>query len=184
MKKLSLTLLVVCAISGCAFTAPRYGASASNVENLRTAVSGKGAKIAVGTFTSFEPGMTSIVCRGAGPVTPPDGVTYEKFIEQSIVSELRFADAYSESSPKRLEGRLDYANFNSNIGFGKWEINVTFQGNGVAPFTINSVYPFSTNFVGGIACNQVATALPAAVQDLVGKLTVHPSFKEFVERKD
>ena len=97
-------------------------------------------------------------------------------------SELRFADAYSDSSAKRLEGRLDYATFNSNIGMGNWQLNVTFKGSDLTPFTINTTYPFSTNFVGGVACNQVAAALPAAVQDLIGKLVEHPSFKEFAAR--
>lgn len=183
MKKL-LSLAAVISLTGCAYVAPRYNASAGNVESLRNSVAAGGSKISVGTFTSFEPGMTSITCRAAGPVTPPDGVTYEKFIEQSIVSELRFAGAYAEASPKKLEGRLDYATFNSNIGMGNWQLDVTFSGSGVQPFTIKSNYPFSTNFVAGVACNQVATALPAAVQDLMSKLIEHPSFKQLAAQQN
>jgi hypothetical protein len=78
---------------------------------------------------------------------------------------------------------LDYITFNSNVFNGKWQIDMTFSGESVEPFTIKSVYEFSTNYVGNVACTQVATALPQAVQDLVAKLVSHPNFKKLVAKK-
>jgi hypothetical protein len=182
MLKKILLISATIALAACSHTAPRYGVSSDNVEALRAAAS-SGAKLSTGAFTTFEPGLNSISCRAAGGVTPPDGLTYEQFIKQAITSELKIASIYSEAASSKIEGHLDYINFNSNIGSGKWQIDMTFKSSGIDPFTINTIYPFSTNFVAEVACNQVASALPSAVQDLIAKLVAHPSFKQLVNQK-
>ncbi len=179
-----LTAGIIAALfSACSHVSPRYGVSGNNIEALRTSLAATDTKVAVGSFTTFEPGLSSITCRAVGPVSPSDGLTYEKYIEQAIISELKIAGAFAADSPARLDARLDYVTFSSNIGAGKWQIDMTFQGPGIAPFTLNTVYLFSTNFVGDVACTQVANALPAAVQDLIGKLIAHPSFNQLVARR-
>ncbi len=171
---LSMTVVV----SACSHVAPRYGASVSNVDAIRPLVANSQQKISVAQFTTFESGLRSISCRAAGPVEPPDGNTYEKYIEGALITELKLAGAFSADAGSKLQGRLDYINFNSNIGAGKWQIDMTFSAESIAPFKINTIYPFSTNFVAEIACNQVAAALPVAVQELLTQLISHPSFKQ------
>ncbi len=179
----SITILFfVLAVSGCSHVAPRYSISANNVESLRAATANGTEKVAIEQFTTFESGLSSIGCRAAGPVQTPDGTTFEKYIQDAISSELKIAQAFSKESSIRLNGRLDYITFNSNIFAGNWQIDMTFSGATVQPFTINTVYPFSTNFAAAVACEQVAAALPAAVQDLIAKLIAHPSFQKIVSQ--
>lgn len=182
MKRINLLIVAALALSACTHVTPQYGASIENVDALRT-LGSSGVKLSVAPFATFEPGLASISCRAAGPVAPPGDQTYEQYIQQAIVGELKLSSTYSEASPVKLDGHLDYITFNSNIGAGKWQIDMTFSGPGVTPFTINTLYPFSTNFVADIACNQVANALPPAVQELVAKLIAHPSFKQLLAQK-
>jgi hypothetical protein len=178
-----VTLLLAVLVASCSHVAPRYSISANNVEGIRTVSSDGTNKIGVASFSTFEPGLSSIMCRGAGPVRPPDDLTFEKYIEEAIASELKLARAFSSESPVRLQGKLEYITFNSNIFNGKWQIDMTFSGDSVEPFTIKSIYEFSTNYVANTACTQVATALPQAVQELVAKLVSHPSFRKLVTKK-
>lgn len=90
------------------------------------------------------------------------------------------AGLFSADSSAKLQGHLDNITFNSNIGAGKWQIDMTFSGESIAPFKVNTVYQFPTNFLADIAHNQVATALPVAVQELLTQLVAHPSFKQIV----
>lgn len=172
----SITLM----LGACSHVAPRYGASVNNVEAIRSIAAASPQKLSVVGFTTFEDGLRSISCRAAGPVEPPNGFTYEKYIEDALVSELKLAGLFSPDSGAKLHGHLDYISFNSNIGAGKWQIDMTFSGDSVAPFKVNTVYPFSTNFLADIACNQVASALPVAVQELLTQLIAHPSFKQVI----
>jgi hypothetical protein len=173
-------LLAILAVAGCSHVAPRYGISATNVESIRASATSPQQKISIGQLSTFKPGLNSISCRAAGPVKPPDGLTYEKYIQGALVSEFKLAGIFDDDSPIVLQGRLDSINFNSNIGAGKWQIDMTFSAQAVAPFQVSTVSRFSTNFAADVACNQVATALPAAVQDLIGHVVAHPSFKSLL----
>ncbi len=102
-------------------------------------------------------------------------MTYDKYIQDALISELKLAGAFDADAPTKLQGHLDYITFNSNIGAGKWQIDMTFSSEAIPPFKVNTVYKFFTNFVADVACNQVATALPAAVQELIGQVVAHVS---------
>lgn len=179
----TLTLaIVVSVLSACSHVSPKYGISANNVESIRSNTSAT-EKIGIAPFTTFEAGLASIGCRAAGPVKPSDGQTFEKYIQEAFVSELKLAGVYSTDATRKMAAHLDYINFNSNIGAGKWQIDMTLSGPDIEPFKVSSIYPFSTNWGGDVACNQVATAFPAAVQDLIGRIVTHPTFKSFISGK-
>ncbi|MEY8689168.1 MAG: hypothetical protein AB9M53_04705 [Leptothrix sp. (in: b-proteobacteria)] len=179
MRTIKTTSLVIAAaaLCACSHVTPQYGISSSNVEALRNSTFSQ-QKIAVAPFTTFSPGLDSISCRANGPVKPADGVTYEKYIQEAFVSEFKIAGVYAQDASIRLQGRLDSIDFGSNIGSGKWQIEMTFSSENVAPFKVNTIFPFSTNFIADVACNQVASALPLAVQQLVGQVVSNPSFKQ------
>ena len=139
----------------------------------------RGPKIALGTISASDPGLRAIRCRGAGHIGPPGGGAFAKYIEQTLIGLFAIAPGYAADSAIRLEGRLDRIDF-SSVNSGKWEIDMTFQAEGVAPFAINSVHHFPTSLNADIACPQVARALGPAMEDLLARLVTHPSFKKLL----
>ena len=167
-------------LTACSHNSPRYAASANNQEKLRSlATDNPTKKLGVETFTAAETGRKSIVCRAAGTVATPDGKTFEKYIEDSLTSELKMSNLYAADGPK-LKGQLQSIDFNSNIGAGKWIIKMQLSCANSTSFTVESQYDFSTNFIADIACEQVAQALPAATQDFIAKVLDTPEFKKCI----
>jgi hypothetical protein len=184
MKKLTITALfiVTSLISACANVTPRYGVSANNVEKLRELSESGSNRLSVAQFSTFEPGLKSITCRGVVPIEPSDGQTYEAFIQDALTTELKLAGIYAPESPIKLKAKLENINFDSAIGIGKWIIDLTLSAEGVDSFKVNSTYRFSTNWIGDIACQQVATAFPAATQDLIAQIIAHPAFNALAKQ--
>jgi hypothetical protein len=174
---LSVSVLL---IAGCAHVAPQYGVSEDNLELMKSLRTSASKRIAVAPFTSQEPNKQSIMCRGAGPVEASDGKTFEAYLRDALITELKFAELFDEKSPSVLRGHLEHIDFNSNIGAGNWTMKVSFSSPGTEPFTVQHTYPFSTNFVGGIACGQVATALVPATQSFYRAVFNHPGFRRLL----
>jgi hypothetical protein len=172
-------ILMTALLSACSHVSQRYNASATNVEQLREMTKESSAKISIDQFTATEKGKKSIVCRAEGSISAPDNKTFDEFIRDAIADEFRVAGVYDDKSLSKLQGNLDYIDFSSNIGAGKWVMKMTFKGENIEPFLVENTYEFSTNFIAGIACEQVAQALAPATQDLIKKLVQHPSFKKF-----
>ncbi len=167
-------------IVGCSHVAPRYGVSVDQLEDLISLRTSASKRIAVAPFTSYEPGKQSIMCRGAGPVEPPDGKSFEAYLRDALISELKVAEVFDEKSPSVLQGRLEHIDFSSNIGAANWTIRLSFSSSGTEPFTVQHTYPFSTNFIGDIACGQVARALMPATQTFYRSVFNHPGFKRIL----
>lgn len=180
----AISLLVVIFLSACSHVSPRYNMSATNVEELRQITKDSTTKIGSGEFTATEAGKKSIICRAAGPIAPPDDKTFDEFIHDALFDELKLVNAYDQNSLVKLSANLDQIDFSSNIGSGKWTIRMTLKADGSEPFTVENVYPFSTNFVADIACEQVAQALPAATQDFIRKIFEDPAFKALLAKSD
>ena len=179
MKNIAQVLIVASLVlSGCAHVSPNYSLSAENVASMRALSSTASRKISVGSFTSSEPGKHSILCRAAGPIEAPQGQPFDSFIRDALVGELKLAGLYQENAPTTLEGKLTNIDFNSNIGAGKWTIQMAFSGNGVTPFNVESSYSFSTNFIADIACEQVSQALPVATKGFIKDVTLNPEFRK------
>lgn len=168
-------------VSACSHTAPTYSLSANNIDEIKQLVGSNSIKLGVDNFSAKEnANKKSISCRAAGPVEAPDNKTFHQYIQSAIIDELRIAGVYDAASKVKLYGDLDFIDFSSNIGAGKWTLNMTFAGNGVEPFSIQSEYSFSTNWIADKACQQVAQALVPATQGLIKKLIAHPSFKKLI----
>lgn len=181
-----LNFVVISAVlmtTACSHVSPRYNASATNVEEIREIAKESTSKISVDTFTATEKGKKSIVCRAEGSISAPDNKTFDEFIKNAVSDEFRVAGIYDAKSLVKLQGNLDYIDFSSNIGAGKWTMKMTFKGENVEPFLVENVYEFSTNFIANIACEQVSQALAPATQDLIKKLIQHPSFKKIITQK-
>jgi len=172
LKILILTALIVLT-NACTHVAAQYGISAENVKTIKKIVN---VKVAIEEFTSWKPGLHSIGCRAAGPVKVPNNLSFARYIQNAIQSELEIAGLYSEAGDITLSGHLEKVNFNSNIGAGKWVFRLKTISSNEKSIVVDSRFDFSTNWSGGIACNQVAQALSPAVQQLIHDVFNHPEF--------
>ena len=181
-RKIVISLIVL-VMSGCAFGATRYAPSGENIPILQ-GLKAKGAlPVKVEKFTSFEPGLTTIMCRGAGPVEAPDGTTYEEFLRGALISELELAELHDEESNNIITGHLERIDFGSAIGAGNWTIKMKLIAPERGEFFVQDRYSFSTNFLGDIACRQVAQALAPATRSFWKKVFAHPKFELFMMRR-
>jgi hypothetical protein len=169
---------VALTLTGCGYTINQYGASVENVMVIKNS----GAKPAsVASFTSYQPGMSSIFCRGAGPVETADNSSFEAYIQKAFVDELKLAGLYDPASRIILQGKVENIDYQSNVGDGKWFISLTISSNKNSGYTVSSTYNFSTNWVADKACQQVAQAFVPAVQQLILKTFSDPRFKDLYQ---
>ena len=174
MKKVFAAAAAVAALSsGCAYNASQYGASVSNVEAIKTS---RIKPVAVTQFTSSQPGLASITCRAAGPVTVSP--SFETYIEKAFIDELKLAGAYDPASNIKLAGKLEQVDFSSGMSDGNWSFTLTVSNNRNESLTTNSRFGFSGSFVADKACQEVAQAFGPAVQKLIEDVVRHPRFKQ------
>ncbi|MFL9878093.1 hypothetical protein PQR63_06875 [Herbaspirillum rhizosphaerae] len=174
MKLASLSLIVAATLlTGCAYNASPYGASVQNVDAIKSA----GIKpVAVEKFQSSKPGLASITCRAAGPVTVVP--SFETYIEKALIDELKLAGAYDAASALKLSGKLEEVDFSSGMSDGKWLFTLTLSNNKNDSFTTKSTMNFSGSFVADKACQEVAQAFGPAVQQLIRDVIKNPQFKK------
>lgn len=159
-------------MSGCAFKTASYGASIENVESIKSF----GMKpVDVKKFETFSPGLQTLVCRGAGPVTVEP--SYEGYIEKAFIDELRLAGVFDPNSPDKIANKINSIDFSSAMTGGKWVFAVTTSNQKGASFNTVSEYPFSSSFIGDKACQEVAQAFAPAVQKLIGDIVRNPAFR-------
>lgn len=174
MKSASLAVVAIAAtLTGCAYNVAPYGASVANVESIKS----HGIKpISVAKFESTQPGLSSITCRAAGPVSVSP--SFESYIEKALIDELKLAGAYDANSPLVLKGKLEEIDFSSGMSDGKWLFTLTVSNARNESFTTKSVFGFSGSFVADKACQETAQAFAPAVQKLVNDIVRDPQFKK------
>lgn len=160
-------------VSGCAYNASPYGASVKNVDLIK--ISGI-KQVAVAPFTSAKPGLSTITCRAAGPVTVSPN--FETYIEKAFIDELKLAGAYNPNATTKLTGKLNEVDFSSGMTDGKWIFSVTVSNERNESFTTNSTFPFSGSFVADKACQEVAQAFQPAVHKLIEDIVLNGRFKQ------
>lgn len=179
MRKM-LTIAALAAVSGCStYALPKYSASADTVAKLRTLAP---AKVSVGSFTGEKAALTSITCRGVGPIKPPDGISYGEYLRGALRAELLLADLYDEKSPVRIDGSLSALDFSSGITDGAWQISMVLRSSNGSTLNTSTNYRFDGSFFGDAACNQTAQAGMGAVQSLIEATVRDPSFSQLVKR--
>ncbi len=180
IEKLKWALVIgsILVISACGYNINSYGVSVANVEKIKSLDI---PPVAVSIFTSAKPGVSSIGCRAAGPVGTPNNTSFESYIQQAFIDELRLAGAYDEGSDLVINGHLEEIDFSSNIGSGRWIISLNVSSILNPGFNVKQIYEFSTNFVADKACQQVAQAFVPAVQALISNMVSNPKFQALVE---
>lgn len=185
IRQLSLVgfSLVSLALAGCSTYRPlAYSASAENVLAIKAADPGTiqvtvPAVTGPATLKKNQGGDESIMCRGAGPVAPPEGQTFESYIHDAMVSELRLAGVYSEAAQKNIKLNITAMDFSSSLSGGEWDFTVDVTIGSQAAYTVQEGYKFDSSWVADKACQQVAQALGPAVQDMLKKVVTDDKFK-------
>ena len=178
MKKIALCFLAL-ALSACStFVPPRYSISADTNVALKAV---NGGRINVGEFTG--PASFSDACRGAGPIAPPDNMTFAEYIGKALSDELKVAGKFDDKAPDvTLSGIVEVLAFSSSRGLtgGTWDIALTVNSsNGRSTYVLEH-YEFHSGYLADTACLQTADAFFPAVQDLIGKLVKSPEFVDLV----
>ncbi len=167
-------------IAGCStYAADRYAVSMDAQAELKQIVPQSANQvIAIDRFTASEPGKTKITCRALAPIKTPDGQTFEAFVQQALVDQLRLAELHAPDAPIHIGGNLDEIGFSSTEGL--WSLALTVTDNSGRSFSVREEYNYVTSWNGETACNQTAQALMPAVQNLIGKVVSHPTFEDMI----
>ena len=175
MKKIALVLSIL-AVSACStYTPQRYSISADN--NVALKAIGVG-NINVGAFSG--PKVFDNACRGAGPIAPPDNISFEMYIQKAFADELKVAGVFDDKTPKMiLTGAVEKLSFSSSRGLtgGEWDISLRVNSSNGKSVSVSEHYEFESGFSAITACKQTAEAYLPAVQNLIGKVVKSPDFK-------
>jgi hypothetical protein len=175
MKKIVL-LLAIASLSACStFTPQRYNISADN--NIALKAIGVG-NINVGAFSG--PASFDRACRGAGPIAPPDNMSFEAYIQKAFADELKVAGLFDDKSPQTtLSGAVEKLSFSSSRGLtgGEWDISLRINSSNGKSLFVSEHYEFESGFIADTACKQTAEAYLPAVQNLIGKAVKTPEFR-------
>lgn len=178
LKKTTIFLIVL-GLAGCSTYMPqRYSISADNNVALKTFEAGN---IDVGPFTG--PANFDNSCRAAGPISPPDNMSFEAYIQKALADELKVAGKFDDKTPKiTLTGDLEQLSFSSSRGLtgGTWDIGLRVKSSNGKSIFVSEHYEFNSGFIADTACKQTAEAYYPAVQDLLGKLFKSPDFRALV----
>lgn len=178
MKKIAVVALVL-VLSGCSTYMPqRYSISADNNVALKA--------IGVGNINveSFK-GLANFdnACRAAGPLAPPDNMSFEAYIQKALADELKVAGKFDDKTPKiTLSGAVEQLSFSSSRGLtgGSWDIGLRISSSNGKSSYVSEHYEFNSGFIADTACKQTAEAYFPAVQNLIGKLVKSPEFLALV----
>src|SRR5690242_17775987 len=97
--------VVVSALSACTDFRPMpYSPNYVTAGKLKAA-DPDGVQLSVAPVTAADGKILdeSMGCRGAGHVTPPEGQSFESYIHDAMVAELKLAGVYSETAQKSVK---------------------------------------------------------------------------------
>ncbi|WP_258807862.1 hypothetical protein [Pseudidiomarina sp. CB1] len=176
MKELKILLVVVLVgvLSGCAIPVDRYHASADN-QNI---IKAQDRKFKVADFTATTTDY-KVMCRLANNVELSDGLSFQEYIEQALIEELKMASAYSEKEGVLIKGHLNDTDVSSGMTDAHWTLDLTVSNAQGESFQVKHKREFDASFVGGIACgSDMPKAFAPTVKELIYKIFNHPQFDE------
>ena len=162
--------------SGCGIKVAGYSASSDNVSKLRTYKT----KVNVSKFTA-KSSESSMMCRMSDPIKTPKEETFEKYIENALIDELKMAGLYDKSAKITLAGHLNKVSASSTPGVAYWEFSVKVSSSNGQTFTVVSKKEYSSSFMAHYACNDMAGAFSPSVQKLITDIVNHPKFTNLLK---
>ncbi|MGO4307917.1 hypothetical protein [Cupriavidus sp. RAF12] len=178
MKRVLIAVSALCLAACSTYMPQRYSISADNNVALKSLSVGN---INVGSFSGVKDfnGM----CRGAGPIAPPDSISFEAYVQKALADELKVAGMFDDKTPKvTLSGALTQLEFSSSRALtgGSWDIGLVVSSSNGKKVSASEHYEFNSGFIADTACKQTAEAYLPAVQNLIGKVVKSPEFKSLV----
>ena len=183
MKKVMTLSLVVAAailISGCANKVPTYSNAPQNMRAVKT-VAASASPVNIGKFTSTNEGESKVMCRLATPVGTPDGMSFAKYIEDALSTEMEMGNMIDPKSKITVTGNLDSIYGSTTLGNAYWEFKLKVSSSNGKSFDVVSRYDYESSFTAYSACSEMQRSYLPAVQELVNKIVVHPQFKELLQ---
>jgi hypothetical protein len=178
MKQIFIVITAL-SLGACSTYMPqRYSINADTNVALKSIDAGN---ISVGTFKG--PDNFDKSCRAAGPIAPPDNLTFEGYIQKALADELKVAGKYNDATPRvTLNGIVDQLAFSSSRSLtgGSWDIGLKINSSNGKSAYVSEHYEFNSGFIADTACKQTAEAYLPAVQDLIQKLVKSPDFKSLI----
>ena len=105
------------------------------------------------------------------------------WFKKAFEDELKIAGSYAATNPRvTLGGKVNKLEFFSPKGLtnGFWNIDLRLESSNGKTLDVNEYYEFNTGFAANEACRNTADAYLRAVQNLVGKTVLSPSFPELL----
>jgi hypothetical protein len=183
MKKVMTLSLIVAAtvlMSGCANKVPTYSNSPQNMRAVKS-VAATAAPINIGNFTSTNEGESKVMCRLATPVGTPDGMTFAKYIEDALSTEMEMGNMIDPKSKITITGNLDSIYGSTVLGNAYWEFKVKVTSSNGKSFDVTSRYDYESSFTAYSACTEMQRSYLPAVQELVNKIVTNPQFTELLK---
>lgn len=180
--RLFTVLVAAVVLAGCSTYMPqRYSISADNNIALKALNVGN---INVGQIKGVS--KFDNQCRAAGPLSPPDNLSFEGYIQKALADELKVAGMFDDKTAKvTLTGELERLEFSSSraVTGGSWDIGLRLSSSNGKTMKVTQHYEFNSGYGADTACKQTAEAYLPAVQDLIGQIVRAPEFKGLVASK-
>jgi hypothetical protein len=165
--------------TGCGIKTSEYNVSADNVQTLRDY---KELKLDVSTFTATTPAESSIMCRLAETVSTPKGESFEEYIKDALISELKMAGSYDKNSDLKISGNLNKIYGSTMFGNAYWEINVTITSSNGKSITVNTKRDYPSSYLATTACNNMGTSFSPTIKQLIGDVINHKDFSSLLNK--
>ena len=176
---IGLSATVVLLMSGCSNKVPTYSNTPQNMRAVKT-VAASASPVNVGAFTATNADESKVMCRLATPVGTPDGVTFAKYIEDALATELEMGNMIDPKSKVTLTGHLDNIYGSTVLGNAYWEFKLKVSSSNGKSIDVNSRYDYESSFTAYSACSEMQRSYLPAVQELVNKIVTNPQFKELL----
>lgn len=171
LRKITLLSLILL-VTGCAVPVDRYHATADNQVKIKTFKH----KLAVEQFTATKTHY-KVQCRLANNVEMTDGRSFQGYIQDALIEELKMAGAYSKDSNIIIKGHLNDTDVSSGVTDAHWTFDLTVSNAKGESYTINYKREYRASLMGGIACrDDMPKSFLPTVQELIGAIINHPGF--------
>ena len=145
-------------LSGCvACNIPSYSSDKRNLETIGK----RSTKFnLVASKPSFDDTGKSL-CRMVGDVAIPQEKTFTNYLIDGLREELKAQGVLDEKSDNSIEVKFSRVSFSSTLGSTLWLIEADYTFNSIK-HTVSTVYNMDSNFVGNVACQNIAANFPNA----------------------
>lgn len=175
----SSVVLVAFLFTGCGIKTSEYNVSADNVQTLRDY---KELKLDVSNFTATTAGESSVMCRLAETVSTPKGESFEEYIKDALVSELKMAGVYDKNSDLKISGNLNKIYGSTMFGNAYWEINITISSSNGKSLTVTTKRDYPSSYLASTACNNMGTSFSPTIKQLIADIINHKDFSSLLSK--